>query len=185
MRFSTLTSIVLATAVSSVAGTNTYLKSSETDGEYVIGFETVGDVGNGVSMLFFDERNPSARLAAQAVHINNDTTLDIGDGGFGIYDSSYGPEGYNLTTFVIDFEHPDTRPPDAPGFSWAANGTLLWSEEKFHGWVHCQGGGFSGEDYSDFYWSLKPITTLPKGCKQVDLIKYEHSFPQVRVEGNF
>lgn len=166
MRFSTLTSVVLATVVSSAAGKATYLKSSETDGDYWIGFEQVG-TSNGISMLFFEKVSK-----AQQVHINNDTTLDTGDGGFGIYDPPYGPG--NLTTFVIDYEHPDTRPPAAPGFSWAKNGTLLWSDEHFHGWVRCEGGDYSGADYTTFYWSLEPITTLPDGCKQIDLVKYEH-----------
>ena len=169
MRVSTLTSVVLATAVASAVARSTYLKSS--DGDW-IGFVQVEGPGNGVTMSFFDHFD---QVYVSPVSID-DTKLNLGDAYFRIYLPAYGPK--NLTGFAIDYEHPEDAPPNAKGFSWAQNGTLEFSNPDFHGWVHCQGGKFDGSDggranYTSFYLATQPITSLPKNCTQVDLVKYE------------
>lgn len=170
MRVSTLTSLALATAVSA-ASKATYLKSSETDGDYWLGWVGVED-SNTIMMCFYNEfQNANqSQPSAQAFHINDDATLDVGDGGFGLILPPLGPS--DLSFFAIDYEHPDQRPAAATGFSWAENGTLLFDNSDFHGWVHCKGGNWTGSGGDDsFYWATKPNQQLLDGCKQVDLVK--------------
>ncbi|QKX55509.1 uncharacterized protein TRUGW13939_02602 [Talaromyces rugulosus] len=167
MRVSTLTSVVLATVVSSAAGKATYLKSS--DGDYLLGSYSTSDSGDAGLLAFYPSSSPG-KGQFETVSIESDTTLSFG-GDFNFYlDPQFtGPENLIEEVYAFELVRDD---PAAAGFSWGQDGTLELSSDKFHGWVHCQGGGWTGADgNSTFFWSAAPIKTLPDGCGQVDLVK--------------
>jgi hypothetical protein len=165
MRVSTLTSFVLATVVSSAAGKDTYLKTS--DGEYLLGSYTTDDAGDAGLLAFY----PAAQGKYEVVSIESDTTLTFAQSYSFYLDSSFTGSPANLFPEVYATEL--VRSVDAAtGFSWGQNGALELSNGDFHGFVHCKGGEWTGSDgNSTFLWSAAPITTLPDGCDQVDLVK--------------
>ncbi|QKX58837.1 uncharacterized protein TRUGW13939_05965 [Talaromyces rugulosus] len=179
MRVSTLTTFALAAVVSSAAGKRTLLKSSS--GDFFVGNDYADDhEGSGILRFYENSRNENT----VSFSLSNDTTLSYALHGYEAYpvSSMYldlllgggvpdGPD--NLSSEIWGDELGDREAKTAKGYSWGENGKLECSNSAFHGWVHCQGGDYTHNNSTSFYWASQPIEKLPKECTQVELFKIE------------